>query len=253
MSPMIADLPAFVISLSRTPQRLAAFRKNNDGLGLDVRHHEGVDGKEANLRKLVKWGKITETANYKPGMIGSALSHGELWQKAVDLGQTVLVFEDDARLRKDFAVQADGLLKEAGDFDLVMFGFNTDYQLATGLFPGCDTLSVFSNRYPSAADMDLFAASTTRPALLPLRGMFGGCAYAISPKGADALLKACFPLDNKPVTFAPGKTPFPAFSLNGMMNTAYKDIKAYISFPPIVLSPNDQQATTTGGFAAGKR
>lgn len=249
---MAADLPAFVISLSRTPQRLATFRKHNDGLGLTISHHEGVDGKEVNLRKLVKWGKITETANYKPGMIGSALSHGELWQKAVDLGRTILVFEDDVRLRKDFAVQADGLLKEAGAFDIVMFGFNTDYQLATGLFPGCDTLSVFSNRYPNTADMEAFAASTTRPALLPLRGMFGGCAYAISPEGAASLLKACFPLDNRPVTFAPGAKPFSAFSLNGMMNTAYKNLKAYISFPPIALSPNDQQATTTGGFAAGK-
>ncbi|BCJ90677.1 hypothetical protein IZ6_14120 [Terrihabitans soli] len=249
----LKTLPAFVISLSRTPARLAAFRTLNAQIGLDIEHFEGTDGQRIQLHKLVKWGKITETANYKPGMIGSALSHGALWEKAVEIGSPILVFEDDVRLRRDFVAQAAALLAEAGDFDIVMFGFNTDHPVCAGLFPGCDGLVSFSLPYPKPEQMEAFAGATERPALLPLRGMFGGCAYAISPKGAAALLKACFPLDSRPVQFSEGMRPFPAFSLNGMMNTAYRKLDAYIAFPPIALSPNDQKATTTGGIAAGMK
>lgn len=246
----VRDWPCFVISLKRQPERLQQFQANNRHVGLDIRHFEAVEGAALDPAALVAQRLLAPNAKVAPGMLGAAMSHRTLWQRCIEAGRPVIVFEDDARLRADFVARADGLFEAVPDFDILTFGFNTDHAINVRLLPDCDTLCTFSVPYPGPAQMNAFAAQTEVPAAVPLRGQFGSCAYAMSPKGAATFLKRCFPLDNAAFEFAARMRPYRAFSLDGLKNTVYRHVAAYVSLPPIALSPNDQKMSATGGAAA---
>lgn len=249
----VAAWPSFVISLARQPQRLRRFRELNKAVGLDIRAFEAVEGRDLIARKLIKHRQLADGATFTPGALGTAMSHHALWTQCVETDQAMLVFEDDARLRDDFVPRADALLDQVSDFDIVLFGFNTDHPIHVDLFAECGMLCQFMLPYPSAPQIETFAGETRPPAALRLHGLHGTCGYAISPKGARTLLDRCFPLDNRPVRFTPRSGPYAAFGIDSIMNTVYGELSAYVAVPPLVLTPNDQKTSQTGGVAALKR
>ncbi len=52
-------------------------------------------------------------------------------------------------------------------------------------------------------------------------------------------------MDNRPVYIEPENRSFPAYSIDCMMITAYPQMDAFICFPPLVMTPNDQATSQT--------
>ena len=236
---------AYVINLERTPERMAAFLKQNAGCGIDFRRFVAADGnaidtEEAVRRNLIKRGTKWRTA----GTIGVALSHRSLWEATIAEDRPRLVFEDDAFVRSDVrAVLADALPRLAG-WDIVLLGYNTDSLLEINVAGDFDMSGLFTVRYPSPAQLARFVRSRDATRLFRLRHAFGTSGYAVSPAGARKLLARCFPMDNRMIAFKTRGRRLPAFSIDCMMNTVYRDIAAWAFVGPLALPPNDKENST---------
>lgn len=111
-------MKAFVIYLPTAPKKAIAVDGIVDQLkkyGLAAQAFEGIDGCQAqsivqqrNLKlwpysikgqrldpKEKDWSKLS-----RPGVIGCFLSHYSLWQRCVELGEPIAIFEDDVQLRR---------------------------------------------------------------------------------------------------------------------------------------------------------
>lgn len=244
------EIDWMLISLRRTPERLAAFEAANAGV-VDLRYEllEAVDGQLVDREQLVRDGLMEEGLDWSPGAIGAALSHRVCWESAVATGRSVGILEDDVYLRHDF-VQRTAELDERldGDWDLIQFGFNTDTVARFEIFPGCSLHGDYSNKYPSVVDCERFAASRGPVNPTRIQMSFGNCCYAVSPAGAKRLLDRCFPLLHR-TEFMPwmdGR--LLAKSKDILMNGIYWDMKAYASLPPIAMPLNDKAISTVGSL-----
>ena len=191
-------IKSHVISLKRTPDRLQRFRKNNSRVDLAIEHFEAVDGSalrhdDPELSEI--FGPRSES--YTPGARGSALSHLRLWQSCIEENRPIVIFEDDAIIRRDFdRVLGKALETIHRDWHLVLFGYNTDSVLTVDTEAARRTY-VFQTKYPSEEMLLRSAMRTSEVAFLRLHHAFGLCGYALSPRGARILSMLCFPLDNR--------------------------------------------------------
>ncbi len=113
----MGQIPVYVISLLRAPERRKAITAHLDGLGLAYEVVDAVDGKTLSpdeLRSVVAPG-----VQLHPGMIGCNLSHHEVSRRFLASGREVcLILEDDARLHTGVAT----MLREGIDatgFDIL--------------------------------------------------------------------------------------------------------------------------------------
>lgn len=101
-APVDTQIPIFIISLARAPERRAALSAHLDGLGLEYRIVDAVDGRlmpEAERNALLAQG-----VNYVPGVIGCYLSHIRIYELLVRENIPVaLILEDDACLNPRIA------------------------------------------------------------------------------------------------------------------------------------------------------
>jgi hypothetical protein len=84
--------------------------------------------------------------------------------------------------------------------------------------------------------------------VLDTRIVWGTLAYAVSPGGAQALLRHCFPLSSKlPVRMHGAGRMLAPYSLDGVINVAMQRglVKARVVFPPLAIGPNDQGDSNT--------
>jgi GR25 family glycosyltransferase involved in LPS biosynthesis len=240
------DFPeAWVISLKRTPERLAAFLRQNDAAGISFRRFEAVDGSEIAQEEAVRLGLIKPGTRWRtPATIGVAASHRKLWEATVAEGRPRLVFEDDVFIRNDFRAAFATAIAGLEAWDIVLAGYNTDALVEFAIARGFDFSGLFAIKHPDAARLAAFAASRHPAALFPLRHAFGISAYAVSPAGARKLLARCFPMDNRLIEFKATNHRFNAFSLDGMMNVVYSGIGAYVFVGPLALPLNDWERST---------
>jgi len=97
---------AYVVSLAKRPERLAAFQEHLAETGLqaciDVEPFVGVDGSQLDLESLkpriAPWNLEHMTEGRLRGNLGCTLSHVELWRRVGEQTQPILILEDDARL-----------------------------------------------------------------------------------------------------------------------------------------------------------
>jgi GR25 family glycosyltransferase involved in LPS biosynthesis len=236
---------AYVINLARTPERLATFLKQNADCGLDFRRFEAADGAaideaEAVRRNLIKRGTTWRT----PATIGVALSHRNLWEATIVEDRPRLIFEDDVFVRSDAGDIVGPALAALGKWDIALLGYNTDALVEFNIAGDFDLSGLFTVKHPDAAQLARFARSRHPAQPFRLRHAFGISAYAISPAGARRLTARCFPMDNRMIEFKAAQNRFRSFSLDCMMNTAYRDIDAYAFVGPLALPLNDWEAST---------
>ena len=62
-------------------------------------------------------------------------------------------------------------------------------------------------------------------------------AYIINPSGAKILKETCFPLDNR-ILNIPFLNKLMCSTIDGMLNSVYKDISAYVCIIPFVITPH---------------
>ena len=242
----------YVINLARTPERMAAFLGRNGASGIAFNRFEAIDGNTLDFDETVRLGIVKPMTRWSnKATIGVAMSHRKLWDKAVADKRSLIVFEDDAWLRRDAKAAFMAAIAGVADWDIVLLGYNTDSVFEFNVINDIDLFALFQTRYPTPAQLTAFAAARDPVRLFGLRHAFGTCGYAISPQGAARLRAACFPMDNRMLEFPPSETRFPAFSVDCMMNDAYRNIAAFACLPPLVLSPNDKASSTIARRSGG--
>src|SRR5712671_744720 len=234
-----------VINLKRQPEKLQAFIERNKPSGIDFHHFEAVDGTQCNIFDLIG-GKIVAkgAVRYTPGAIGVALSHLALWRRCAEQNRHLVIFEDDAVVRNDIKARLSALAGQGDDWDIILLGYNTDSVLALNIAPEIDLVGDFSIDYPTADQLADFVHASNPVGLQRLIIAMGLCGYALAPKGAECLIRGCFPMDNRPVTLRAGQT-FPAYGIDCMMASVYPKMRAFACVSPLVMTPNDRTSSTT--------
>ncbi len=237
-------MDAFVISMPRTPERLELFRRMNGGIA-DFRLFEGIDGARADRRALVQSGLLEDGTSIHPGVLGNALSHIALWRQVAETGKAALICEDDVRLGASFPRDMqriiDGLRP---DWDIILWSWNFDSIISAEMAPQLGSFVAFFDQSAMRANIDDYLRAEHNPAPLRLKHAFGTCCYCVSPAGATKILEFIRPI-RKTKFFVPGlNRRVETAALDGMLNCLYNNINAFVSWPPIALTPNDRGAST---------
>jgi hypothetical protein len=92
--------------------------------------------------------------------------------------------------------------------------------------------------------IDAFHSANLSPRLYRFYQAFGTPCYSVSPAGARLLRQRCLPLRNTNV-YIPGlRTSVPNSWLDIALNDAYRRLNCFVSFPPLVVTPNDHRTST---------
>ena len=237
-----------VINLERRRDRKERFLEINGKVcGLRFGFVSAVDAQRLDRTKIRQLGLMAGDSDFAPGFLACALSHRQLYLQAVAAQLPILICEDDAVFRNDFASRWDSLLKHLpANWDLVLFGYNFDSALAVEIVPGVQQMhGHFNNRPIEVGEIAAFQQISQPVILVKLLNAFGSLAYALSPSGAAKILRDCFPLRPDVVTVGGLGRSFPAFSLDCLMNRYYPSWNAFAVFPPLAISPNDKSTSDT--------
>lgn len=239
------NFDCYVISLKRTPERLATFFEFNDPVKLPIEVFDAVDGSQldsATIAQMVAPGTVRHT----PAIVGVAMSHRALWERCITSGKPHIIFEDDAVIRADAKAKIGALISGTLTWDIILLGYNADAPLELNLAPGNDVNVQFSVPYPSAQHLAHFAKSTNPVGLHRLITAFGICGYAVTPIGARALLNTCFPMDNRIIHMSLGRRSLPSYGIDCLMNVVYRKTHSYACLAPLVMTSVDQTISTIG-------
>ncbi len=247
---MTSHPPCYVISLAREAQKRRDFLERNRLTGLDFEVFEAIDGNTLTGEESVRRGLIVaEAEGYTPGAIGVAASHRDLWSKAIASERSLMVFEDDAYIRRDILRQLRRLLSTVPAWDIIMLGFNTDAVLDIRLSANINLVGSSPNRYPTADDLEIFSRETGPVVPVPLNNAMGAGGYLIAPSGARKLM-SIFPLDNRTVAIPGnlsryGTLAFRCVTFDMMWNTILPVMQAFMVVPPLALPLNNVASSTT--------
>jgi GR25 family glycosyltransferase involved in LPS biosynthesis len=226
----------FVISLERTPQRLAQFRTWNDPCDIEISHFKGIDGRDLDPAKLEPSFLVPGTKTYGRGTLGLVMSHSSLWRRCAEGNKPFLIFEDDVAIRRDIRAVLPALVAALPEgWEMLAIGYNVNTVIETALAPGVGMRLGFTRSRPTVPELMRFAAEPWPVGLVRLSQFFGTCAYLISPKGGAALLRRCLPLDSRNVNIPAFDGYMTADSLDVRINAHLREIRAYASVPPLVM------------------
>mmetsp|Transcript_5392 Transcript_5392/g.16008 ORF Transcript_5392/g.16008 Transcript_5392/m.16008 type:complete len:745 (+) Transcript_5392:82-2316(+) len=212
----MAGVDIVALGLSSQPERWAAFRDENQealrawvAAGCGCGRLEAVDGAELrsqspeSLRRLEREGLVDlaepAVSAMTWGALGTASSHQRLWQRAAASSRPLLILEDEVRLAPGAAAELENALRSlpADGWDILYLGWDLDSEV-TLAHPGMPHGSLNFSVRCSRDGKDLARPPSDGPcggrALLQASHVRGLCAYAVSPRGARALLMRCFPL-----------------------------------------------------------
>jgi GR25 family glycosyltransferase involved in LPS biosynthesis len=235
-----------LMNLKRSVDRLRAFSEVNRHLLDSVIRFSAIDGSQQDMAALVRQGLITAgvAGTYRKGALGNALSQLVLWEKAVASRKVQTICEDDAILHRGFIPCAERIISVLPrDWDIVLWGWNFDGILLFHI-PGLTYCRAQFDQNELRKSIGCFQAMVISPQPFRLLGAFGTLCYSVSPKGAEALKRHCFPIHEKPI-FLPGlNRSLPYMSIDIAMNEVYPRLSAFASFPPLAVTENDHQRST---------
>jgi len=233
-----------VISLARTPERLAEFRRQNDPvLRYDV--FPAVDGREFTPQQLASAGYFDGTVSYTQGAIGNALSHLRLWESVGQSEYPATICEDDAIFHRQFVEQSERLIAQLHmKWDLVVWGWNFDSVLIAELLPRLSHCLFAFDQTAMRRNASQYVQSEVNANLFKLLKSFGTVCYTISPSGARKFISKVLPIRRMDL-YLPGlNRGLPNAALDIMMNHFYTEFDCFVAFPPLVLTLNDDASST---------
>jgi GR25 family glycosyltransferase involved in LPS biosynthesis len=228
-----------VISLERTPARLAEFHNHNGHLR-NLTVFKAVDGLALSQEDLARRGVIAPPIHYTKGSLGTMMSHTALWDHAATSGEITTICEDDAIFNLAFEERALELLKILpDDTDIVYWGWNFDAQTAIDLIPGMSPCATGFGKNPLPSEIKPFQNCSIRPIALRLLRAFGTICYTITPSGARRLRERCLPVRGETWDFPEIRVRIANVGIDVGMCNALPHMRAFCSFPPLVMSLND--------------
>lgn len=229
----------FVISLKRSQDRKNEFDKNNSQYLKNYTYFEAVDGKTIDVNSLGNKIFKKGTLYYTPGALGVALSHLALWEKCIELNKPIIVMEDDLIVCNNFHKYVNNIMNNMlpKDWDIVQLSYNYDSILCykNTIYEQCNC--TFNKTKMSKSDIEKFVTTKVNTTISKLIYCFGTSCYIVSPKGARILKEKCFPLSNSSLNI-PYLNKLMCYTIDCMMNTAYKDMEAYVVINPFVMTPH---------------
>lgn len=240
--------PIRVVSLARSPHRLRVFRAANPTI--PFHHFAAVDGTARPREAWVDEGYLTPDNTYSQGAIGCAMSHVSLWQECVGSGEAFHILEDDAILRNDFITASETLLNALVDWDIVCWGWNFDWPLAFWPTAGLPVARLMVDPYSIKTAQKQFQSEFATIRLYRLMYMAGTASYSLSPGGAAKLLQLCLPFGatSLVVTTDPGRSvEWSNGGLDVELSRHYRDLRAFVSVPPLSVSSNELPLSTIRG------
>jgi GR25 family glycosyltransferase involved in LPS biosynthesis len=235
-----------LINLDRSADRLAEFVAAN-GHVESIERFSAIEGAAQDIAALVRDGIFERGVAevYGAGAVGAALSHLALWEKAIVTNAALTVCEDDAVFNRDFAAASQRLIATLpSDWDFVLWGWNFDSYLLFELMPGVSPCLACFDEAQMRAGQIAFQNQAIAPQAFRLQRALGIPCYSVSPKGARALRAACLPLAKIRVYFPGLNRHVPNFGIDVAMNHRFPDIKAFVSFPPLVITRNEMKKST---------
>lgn len=205
-------MKTFVISLLRSPKRRASIKKQLDKQNIPFEFFDAIDGHAEPEHPLFKNYNYTKrlwlSSGRMPskGELGCYASHYLLWKKCVDLDETILIIEDDAKI-------------------------------APSLYPLLSIIKINTTKYgllrlePETKKCTLYKVeSNENHAIHFMDNNFGGTrSYSISPNSAKKLLESSkrwyMPVDNYIGSIYIHKVP------------------SYLLSPPVVENPEEFDTT----------
>ena len=240
-----------LINLDRSPERLAEFKSVNAHL-TDVERFAAIDGAAVDTARLVRDGCISEDilardpavppqipAHYTKGAIGVALSHLALWEKSIETARPLTICEDDAIFHSLYHPAAERIHTQLPpDWDIILWGWNANSPILFEALPNTGWCLAYFNDFDIGKRAPAYQSEQIWPMPYRLREAIGLVCYSVSPKGARALRDFCLPLRRMSVRSIGLKGVLPNSGIDVMMLTAYAQLQAFISFPPLVLTKN---------------
>ena len=234
-----------LINLDRSTERLGTFYRVNKHIK-DVERFSAVDGK--GLRSSLKEsGMLLEDADalYTDGALGCALSHAEQWRRVISSGGGRTIIEDDAVFCKNFEEEHKRLLKTLPEtWDIILWGRCSIGPLLYDLLPGFASCIAFLDIEGIRKNLAMFPEMCMTSNLFKLYKTWGTVCYSISPKGAKKCLEFCFPIKALDTWFPYFPDPVPNRGIDCSLTALYPEIEAYVCFPPLVVTPDDQKTST---------
>jgi GR25 family glycosyltransferase involved in LPS biosynthesis len=228
-----------VINLDRSTDRWSAFVHNN-GFLTGMRRFPGIDGSRFDRQDLLRRGTLHAGVAYTAGAIGCALSHLALWDMAIESGETSTICEDDALFNRYFDEMAPAVIAALpANWDFILWGWNFDSILLFDLLPRVSPcLGHFDQQAMRNGSAD-FQQQRVEPRAFGLKRAFGLPCYSVSAAGAAKLKAGCLPI--RPLAVAVPGLPHGVnnYGIDVMTNALYSQIHAFVSVPPLVISPND--------------
>ncbi|WP_338332034.1 glycosyltransferase family 25 protein [Acetobacter sp. LMG 32666] len=229
----------YFISLERTPERTERFLKSNAHIK-DFEWMPGLDGKTLDRNTIVSKGLLAPDCGFTAGAIGSGLTHIKLWAKIAQSGQPAHIFEDDAFLCRNFEHESNRIIATLPhDWDIILWGNNYDSILEFELLPGITQCVAMFNQDTVRQGIPAFLNMNVASTAFRLTQTFGICGYALSPLGANRLLKLCLPFKTEEVFYPGLGRSLATSSVDHLMNIHYRNIHAYTALPPLCLTDNN--------------
>ena len=228
----------YVISLERSKDRRDIFDSNNSKY-IKYTYHTAVDGKLLNLNDLDKQIFTKGSKLYSTSAVGCALSHLQLWDKCIELNEPIIIMEDDAIVSHNFNKHINNLMNSIfpNKWDIIQLNYNFDSVLSykNTNYETCNC--IFNKTKLTKNYISTFVNSKINTTIAKLNHCFGMSAYIINPSGAKILKETCFPLDNR-ILNIPFLNRLMCSTIDGMLNSVYKDISAYVCIIPFVITPH---------------
>ena len=129
--------------------------------------------------------------------------------------------------------------------DICLFGINTDSILQSKSSFDLSRISLFNPKHPSQdwIHTALLKTKIRNVEMHKLEKTFGLCSYFISPKGAQKLNEAIFPLSLKTTNIPLIAEEMPAISIDRSGCAIYSQLDALVCEPFLAYTPNTDSST----------
>jgi glycosyl transferase, family 25 len=234
-----------VINLDRSVDRLNTFQSVNGHVAPHILRFSAIEGRSIQRAAYVERGVISADLHYTDGALGIALSHFALWDLAINSKAPVTICEDDAIFNHLFREASDSLLSALpADWHIVLWGWNFSSVLAFDMMPNVLTCVCHFDQEMMRKGTAAFQAASLQPRPFKLQEAFGMVCYSVSPEGARLLRQFCLPLRNMSVYIRGLQRAVRNMGIDVLLNRFYARLNGFVSFPPLVITPNDRLLST---------